>query len=132
MSAALLAAALEVVELAWSKTDSPALEGLAFNLLPALRAAVAAAGATTVQPALVVPPLNYTLREILGRPNFMCGGIAASLRQLGHNIECKAEAEQAAVIHWMLTSYALHGDAWRDRCKEDLARAATLAAGASA
>ena len=38
--------ALRVAELAWEQSDLAVLEGLAFNLLPALRAAVAAQAAT--------------------------------------------------------------------------------------
>jgi hypothetical protein len=57
--------------------------------------------------------LNDEVRWILGRPNFMCAPIAARLRKLGHVIDEKAEAEQAAVIYWMLSLYECHGDSWR-------------------
>lgn len=58
--------------------------------------------------------LNDETRWILGRPNFACAGIAEKLRQQGKKIERKAEHEQAAVIHWMLETYKLYGDSWRE------------------
>lgn len=58
-------------------------------------------------------PLNDYTRWILGRPNFACGPIASVLRSLGHEIEHKAEDEQAAVIHWMLSVYAEYGENWK-------------------
>lgn len=51
---------------------------------------------------------------ILGRPNFWCCRYADLLRRDGCDIPQKAEAEQAAVIHWMLNLYLEHGDGWRD------------------
>jgi hypothetical protein len=51
---------------------------------------------------VIMLDLNDETRWILGRPNFSCIGFANRLRQLGHEIENKAEDEQAAVIHWML------------------------------
>ena len=53
------------------------------------------------------------VKWILGRPNFTCIGLAQALRSKGHEIESKAEAEQAAVIFWMLEMYAKYGAAWR-------------------
>lgn len=60
-----------------------------------------------------VPELNDEVRWILGRPNFACVPMANYLRSQGHEIQLKAEDEQAAVIHWMLTMYAEHGADWR-------------------
>ena len=57
--------------------------------------------------------LNEQTRFILGRPNFWCGSVARILRLTGKQIPNKAEEEQAAVIHWMLCLYELHGDNWR-------------------
>jgi len=57
--------------------------------------------------------LNPDTAEILGRPNFTCGPIARLLRTAGKEIEEKAESEQAAVIHWLLTIYDEHGSDWR-------------------
>lgn len=63
-----------------------------------------------------LPPLDEELIAILGRPNFMCGGIAARMRQLGHDIKTRAENEQAAVLHLLLAFYLKHGtDEWADR-----------------
>jgi len=69
--------------------------------------------------------LNDETRWILGRPNFTCAGIARDLRVLGQDIKQRAEDEQAAVIHWMLTLYEAHGAGWReaaDRVLYDAAR----------
>lgn len=62
---------------------------------------------------VAVPGLTRELREILGRPSFLCHGIAISLRALGHDIATRSEDEQAAVIHWMLGHYLRHGSQWR-------------------
>lgn len=56
--------------------------------------------------------LDDEVRWILGRPNFWCAPIAAKLRRLGHEIQERAEDEQAVVIHWMLGLYLEHGDKW--------------------
>lgn len=61
-----------------------------------------------------MPPLNDDVREILGRPCFACGQLAAILRLGGAKIETRAEDEQAAVIHWMLSLYESHPDTWRN------------------
>jgi hypothetical protein len=57
--------------------------------------------------------LNEDVRWILGRPNFACAPIAQCLRKLGYQIDTRAEAEQAAAIHWMLTLYESYGAAWK-------------------
>lgn len=59
--------------------------------------------------AHALPPLDDALTYILGRPNFVCCGVSGYLRERGHSIAPKAEAEQAAVIHWMLGHYLAHG-----------------------
>lgn len=56
--------------------------------------------------------MDDELRRILGRPNFACVGIAERLRELGQDIERKAESEQAAAIHWMMSLYVQHGADW--------------------
>ena len=56
---------------------------------------------------------NRETEFILGRPNFWCGRIAMLMRDKGHEINGKSEAEQAYVIHWMLGLYGKHGDDWR-------------------
>jgi hypothetical protein len=63
---------------------------------------------------LALPDLNDDLRDILGRPNFTCITIAQRLREMGHSIKHRAEYEQAAVIHLLLSHYLKHGAAWRD------------------
>ena len=60
------------------------------------------------------------VKEILGRPNFACGRIAEKLRQKGFEIECKAEAEQARVLYWMLEMYEKHGADWKTECNNYL------------
>lgn len=60
------------------------------------------------------------IKWILGQPNFMCAGIASALRKSGMEIERKSEAEQAAVIYWMLEMYEIHKDKWREAASEFL------------
>lgn len=57
--------------------------------------------------------LTEDLADILGRPCFACSGLASVLRKSGLKIATKAEAEQAAVLHWMLLRFFRHGDEWR-------------------
>lgn len=59
-----------------------------------------------------LPPLDQTMRNILGRPNFACIRLAHWLREKGHEILHKAEEEQAAVLHWQLDLYLQHGARW--------------------
>lgn len=61
-----------------------------------------------------------TVKEILGRPNFMCAAIAEELRKKGVEIEHKSEAEQARVLYWMLEMYEKHGAAWKTECNNYL------------
>jgi hypothetical protein len=61
-----------------------------------------------------IPAMDDEVRWILGQPNFACISYANALRRLGHSIPNKVEEEQAAVIHWMLTVYAQHGESWRE------------------
>jgi hypothetical protein len=60
------------------------------------------------------------VKWILGRPNFLCADIARCLRMSGQEIEMKSEAEQAAVIYWMLEMYETHGKNWRNAVEEFL------------
>lgn len=69
-----------------------------------------------------IPPMDDALLEILGRPNFLCAGLAAFLRVDGYDIPKKSECEQAAVIHWMLKLYLKHGANWRNEANNELAR----------
>lgn len=76
-------------------------------------------------PPFSLPPLNADLIDILGRPNFMCAGIATRLRDFGFEIKRKAEHEQAAVAHWCLGLYLQHGDAWEAKANEFLSSSPT-------
>jgi protein-arginine kinase activator protein McsA len=59
--------------------------------------------------------LNEDLKDILGRPCFMCARVAQLLAKAGkYDIRPKAEDEQAAMIHWTLMLYLEHGSKWRD------------------
>lgn len=58
--------------------------------------------------------LTPALREVLGKPNFWCAPLANWLRQTGQEIESRAEAEQAAVLHWLIPIALEHGDNWRE------------------
>lgn len=64
--------------------------------------------------------LDEHLVAILGRPNFACAPIAQVLRAKGRAIPRRAEHEQAAVIHYMLSAYLRHGEAWADYVRFDL------------
>ena len=66
-----------------------------------------------------LPALDDEMIWILGRPNFWCASVANVLRQDGHEIKTKAEHEQAAVIHWLLSLYLEHGDGWRDVAQKE-------------
>lgn len=57
---------------------------------------------------------NEEIEFILGRPNFVLGPYAHRLRDLGHDIPKKAEAEQAYVMYLLLELYMKHGDRCRD------------------
>lgn len=67
-----------------------------------------------------VRTLDDELRQILGRPNFACARIAELLRMAGQQIDFKAEAEQAAVLHWLLNLYLDHGTEWAPKAREYL------------
>ncbi|MBL5919737.1 hypothetical protein I7V28_01125 [Lelliottia amnigena] len=85
-----------------------------------------------VQAALVkdrtIPPLDEHLMAILGRPNFLCAGLAECLRVGGNDIPRKSECEQATVIHWMLKLYLKHGANWSNEANNELARIKAAAA----
>jgi len=62
-----------------------------------------------------LPPLEGELKEIMGMMIFNTGGIGRRLDQLGlYKVERRAEAEQAAALHWMVNLYLLHGNRWRE------------------
>lgn len=72
--------------------------------------------------AVALPELNADLIDILGRPNFTCIRIAQLLRLSGVEIDKKAEAEQATVIHYLLGFYLKHGSQWAEKAGEDIER----------
>lgn len=78
--------------------------------------------ATVAQPAAEcqLDTLNDDLIAILGRPNFTCIRLAQALRLCGVEIKTKAEHEQAAVIHFLLTRYLRHGSNWATHSDADL------------
>ena len=67
-------------------------------------------------------PLNDDTRRILGIVCIQCIYLAELLRSDGHAIQRKAEAEQAAVIHWMLNIYLEHGEKWGDVVEQEAKR----------
>jgi hypothetical protein len=77
--------------------------------------------------AVRLPPFNADVAEILGRLCFQCIRIAELLRAGGQKIDSRAEAEQAAVIYWMLDLYAKHGASWSAKGDEILRGFAALA-----
>lgn len=82
-----------------------------------------ATGSSSAAPcSAALPPLtDEELKWILGRPCFAVAHIAWKLHSLGlYNVERKAEEEQAAAIHWMLSLYLKHGSEWRSIGEEIL------------
>jgi hypothetical protein len=73
-----------------------------------------------VGPHGTLPPFDDDVRRILGRPNFACVHLASALRRAGQHIDRKAEAEQAAVIYWMLGFYCRFGQAWVEEADKEL------------
>ena len=71
---------------------------------------------------LILPPLDDDLAFILGTMCFQCITYAQMLRASGQKIETRAEAEQAAVIHWLLGFYFQHGAAWRNAAIKEAER----------
>lgn len=67
-----------------------------------------------------LPEMNDDLLFILGKPCFQCASIAQILRLTGEDIQPRAESEQAAVIHWMLSYYLKHGENWKAVANTDL------------
>lgn len=61
------------------------------------------------------------LAEILGIPCFACIPYVRALRMGGWNIANKAEAEQAATIHYFLGHYVEHGTEWWNVARKELA-----------
>jgi hypothetical protein len=64
--------------------------------------------------------LTPAVAEALGFMIFDTGPIADGFRKDGRQIERKAEAEQAYVLHWMLGYAIKHGEGWKKIAAEDL------------
>ncbi len=65
--------------------------------------------------------MDDELRDILGTACFRAIHFAQAARSAGHQIDTKAEAEQAAFIWWKLGHYRKHGAAgWRAAAFADL------------
>ncbi|WP_448679972.1 hypothetical protein [Pseudomonas nicosulfuronedens] len=75
--------------------------------------------------------LTEDLKNILGRPNFTCTHFAEALRRMGHSIDRKSEAEQAACLHWMLNHYLAHGADWKAHAEAELKAAAAAQGGST-
>lgn len=67
-------------------------------------------------------PENLTpeLSEVLGMMVFEVCPIAHGFRAAGEDIPCKAEAEQAFVLHWLIGLVLAHGSGWRKVAGEKL------------
>ena len=63
---------------------------------------------------------NPEIQWALSRPNFWCARYARTLRKGGHDIAQKSEAEQGAVIAWLLTKIVEHGKDFRDKAAAEL------------
>lgn len=76
--------------------------------------------------------LTPALRDALSIMVFDAGPIAHAFRTVGADIPCKAEAEQAYVLHWAIGLALEYGDDWRRTAGApaiaDLAAKATKAA----
>ena len=68
------------------------------------------------------PAMNPDLERILGIMCFECIHFAQALRMAGQPIATKAEAEQAATIHWLLGHYFRSGANWRVAATVDMER----------
>lgn len=66
-----------------------------------------------LQQPIKLPPLDDDLSDLLGRPNFMCAGMAQALRVQGFDIPNRSENEQAAVLHFLLSHYLADSKEWR-------------------
>lgn len=71
--------------------------------------------------------LTPALRDVLGMMVFELSPIAPALRAAGHDIERRAEDEQAAVLHWLIGIVLEHGDGWRKHAANEIERMAALA-----
>lgn len=61
-----------------------------------------------------IQPLSPELESILGMICYQCIPFVQAMRLAGIQIPTRAEAEQAATIHWLLGHYIKHGNNWRE------------------
>lgn len=70
---------------------------------------------------LTMPEWNPEVEWILGQLCFAVANMAKRLNKLGlYDVKPKAESEQAAALHFMLTMYAKYGDGWREKAESIL------------
>ena len=79
-------------------------------------------GAPAQAAGVTLPPMDEHLDYILGTMCFQCISHAQMLRASGQIIATKAEAEQAAVLYWMLGFYFKHGADWRKEAAAEVKR----------
>lgn len=64
-----------------------------------------------MEPDLILPKvMTPAIEKVLGRQHFACHDLAMILRHAGHDIPHRAEAEQAAVLWFLLPLAIRHGD----------------------
>lgn len=73
-----------------------------------------------------VGDMTPDVAEILGRPNFRCARIAHLLSATGDPIETRSEAEQSAVLRYLLKFYVEHGSEWDKAAEADIKRRIAL------
>ena len=84
--------------------------------------------ATSPQPAVQsldareFPAMTPELAAILGTMCFETINLAKILRSAGQDIKTRAEDEQAAVLHWMLSLWFKHGEGWRQAAAQEVMR----------
>ena len=66
--------------------------------------------------------LTPALRDAIGIMIFESGPVAHLFRAAGHNIDCKVEAEQTFVLHWLIKLALQHGDGWKPITANELDR----------
>ena len=73
-------------------------------------------------PARAFPAMTPELEKILGTMCFQTISLSQVLRACGQAIAPRAEAEQAAVLHWMLSLWFVHGDGWNKAAAREVER----------
>lgn len=81
-----------------------------------------AAAALEANEARDFPAMTPDLASILGMICYQCIPFAKALRAAGHQIDKRAEDEQAAVLYWMLGHWFRHGESWREHAYADMER----------